>query len=64
MENPQTQAMANQAYGPTVPLSTGTMTRKPLPKIEASGVAVALKNFFVFSFIDPFPFRRIVELAA
>jgi hypothetical protein len=37
--------MAKIDYFPTAPLRIGTMTRKPLPKMDASGVAVAAKSF-------------------
>jgi hypothetical protein len=36
-----TTNIATTAQGPTALASTGTTTRKPLPKIEASGVLIA-----------------------
>ena len=36
-----TASIAHTAYGPTPLASTGTMTRNPLPKMEASGVLMA-----------------------
>jgi len=43
--------MATTEYGPTAPARIGTITRKPLPKIEARGVVVALTsgpNMYLF----------------
>jgi hypothetical protein len=51
--------MASQAYGPTAPFRIGTMTKNPLPKIEASGVAVEPIIFFVFSWIANISFLQI-----
>ena len=39
--------IANTASGPTAPARIGTITRKPLPKIEASGVLVASISFLI-----------------
>jgi hypothetical protein len=39
--------MASTEYGPTAPLRIGTMIRKPLPKIDANGGAVAPGSFFI-----------------
>lgn len=57
--------MATTEYGPTAAFKIGTITKKPLPKIEANGVALAWRRCVrvrVSASNQFFPFHKSIRL--